>query len=69
MNMEDCGCASRHQLEEMPWRASQVRQQTTLQIPEIEDIPNSIQRPEIEGKCGHLKGGKTLEKNIMEEAN
>lgn len=48
--MEDYGCASPYQPQEMPLRASQVRQQKTLQRPEIEIMPNFILRPEIEEK-------------------
>jgi len=34
----------------MTLRASQGSQQKTLQTPEIENMPNFIQRPEVEGE-------------------
>jgi len=52
MNMEYYGHAFHHQLQEMPLRASQVRLQTTLQIPEIKDMPNFIRDPELKAKVG-----------------
>jgi len=48
MNMEYYGHVFLHQLQEMPLRASQVRLQTTLQIPAIKDTPIFILTPEIE---------------------
>jgi hypothetical protein len=45
--MEDCGCASPHHLQEITLRASRVKLQKILQITEIENIPNFIQRQEI----------------------
>jgi len=46
--MEYCGHVFLHQLQEMPLRASQVRLQTTLQIPAIKDTLIFNQTPEIE---------------------
>jgi len=50
--MEYYGHAFRHQLQEMPLRASRVRLQTTLQIPEIKDMSNFIRDSELKAKVG-----------------
>lgn len=48
--MEDYGHASPHQLRVMTLRASQGSLQKILQTPEIENMPNFIQRPVVEGE-------------------